>query len=313
MKIVIHPAVSPAELSQLAAVAGDATLINAVDDADALRHIRDADGLIGVPTPALLDAATTLRWVQTPVASLERIMFPALSEHSLTLTNMAGIYNDQIADHVMAYMLMFARGMHIYLRRQWERRWEQGAPIFHLADRTLGILGLGGIGSEIARRGRALGLRVFAVDAKPRHDPALVDACWPIERLDDLLHVADFFVICVPHTPETVKLIRRAQLRQMKPSAYLINIGRGIVVDMDDLTAALQAGEIAGAGLDVFEIEPLPAGHPLWGMENVIITPHVAGESEHTRSRRIAVFKENLRRFVAGEPLQNIVDKQRWF
>lgn len=313
MKIVVHPPLTDAEFARLLAVAGDATLINAADDAAAALAIIDADGLIGVPTPELLAAATRLRWVQTPVASLERMMFPALIEHPLTLTNMAGIYSDQIADHVLGFILMFARSLHTYHRRQWAREWQPGAPVIHLPDSTLGVLGLGGIGAEVARRGQAVGMRVLAVDAKPRPKPAFVDELWPSDRLEDLLRAADFLVICVPYAPETIKLIRRAQIQLMKPSAYLINIARGVVVDMADLTAALQAGEIAGAGLDVFEVEPLPADHPLWGMENVLITPHAAWTSAHTPARRVGVFVENLRRFVNGEPLHNIVDKQRWY
>ena len=130
--------------------------------------------------------------------------------------------------------------------------------------------------------------------------------------MDDLLAEADFVVSCVPHTPETFKLINTDQLKQMKKTAYLINISRGVVVDLAALTAALEAGEIGGAGLDVFETEPLPADHPLWGMENVIITPHTAGAGPHTADRRVEVVTGNLRRFVTGEPVRNIVDKNRW-
>src|SRR5205807_10116299 len=127
------------------------------------------------------------------------------------------------------------------------------------------------------------------------------------------LSESDFVVIAAPHTPQTYKLFRRVQFQQMKRSAYLINIGRGAIVDIADLAAALEAGEIAGAGLDVFEIEPLPADHPLWRMENVIITPHVAGYSPRIAERHLAVLLENIRRFLHGEPLLNVVDKARWF
>src|SRR5207245_3675267 len=136
---------------------------------------------------------------------------------------------------------------------------------------------------------------------------------WCPERLDDLLAQSDFVVIAAPHTPETYKLINRQRLQRMKRSAYLINVGRGVIVDLADLTAALQAGELAGAGLDVFEIEPLPAGHPLWGMENVIITPHVAGYSPRIAERHLGVLLDNLGRFRRGEGLRNVVDKAKWF
>jgi phosphoglycerate dehydrogenase-like enzyme len=183
----------------------------------------------------------------------------------------------------------------------------------HLADATLGIVGLGEIGSEIARRGLAFGMRAVAVDPVQVAPPPGVAALWRPERLPELLAESDFVVIAAPHTPETYKLFRRAQLRQMKRTAYLINIGRGAIVDLADLTGALRAGEIAGAGLDVFETEPLPADHPLWGMANVIITPHVAGCSPRIAARHLDVLLENIRRFVAGEPLRNVARKTAWF
>jgi phosphoglycerate dehydrogenase-like enzyme len=313
MKILIYPALSAEALADLHTVAGDAELVNAQSEAEARAAIVDADGMIGTITPDLLNRATRLRWLQSPVAGLENYMFPALVEADLTLTNMAGIYSDQIADQALAYILMFARGMHLYLRRQLQHLWQPGVPIVHLADQTLGIVGLGGIGTEVAKRGHALGMRVIAVEPRPRPSQPFVDALWGPDRLDDLVAAADFLVLCVPHTPETVKLIRAVQLQRMKRTAYLINISRGIVVDLDDLTAALQTGVIAGAGLDVYEVEPLPAEHPLWDQENAILTPHVAVASPHVAPRRLEVFKENLRRFLAGEALHNVVDKRLWY
>ena len=246
------------------------------------------------------------------MAGLEHYMFPALAESDVTLSNMQGIYSDNIADHVMGYILMFARGFHIFLRQQLQRNWAKEAPVLHLADTTLGVIGLGGIGTAVAKRGAAAEMRVIATNAVPIEKPDFVDALWGLDRLDDLLAEADFVVSCVPHTPETFKMINTDQLSQMKKTAYLINISRGVVVDLAALTSALEADEIAGAGLDVFETEPLPADHPLWGMENVIITPHTAGAGPHTADRRIEVVRANLRRFVAGEPVRNVVDKNRW-
>jgi phosphoglycerate dehydrogenase-like enzyme len=183
----------------------------------------------------------------------------------------------------------------------------------HLADTTLGVVGLGQIGSEVARRGLAFGMRVLAVDPVQTAAPAGVAALWRMDRLPDLLGESDFVVIAAPHTPETVKLFRRAQFRQMKPSAYLINIGRGAIVDLTDLVAALRAAEIGGAGLDVYETEPLPPEHPLWAMSNVILTPHVAGSSPRIAERHLAVLLDNVARFARGEPLATAVDKPRWF
>ena len=184
----------------------------------------------------------------------------------------------------------------------------------HLSDDTLGIVGLGSIGREIARRGLAFGMRVRAVDPFPAEVPAGVDSVWPVERLPELLGSSDFVVIAAPHTPQTEKLFRRPQFQQMKPSAYLINIGRGAIVDLADLTAALQANEIAGAALDVFEVEPLPASSPLWKMsDRVILTPHVAGYSPRIAERHLAVLLDNIGRFVRNEPLCNVVNKALWF
>lgn len=316
MNFLIYPAIADSDLGRVQAAAGDGvTLVNAADEATALAHIGDVEAMYGRLTPTLFAQAKQLRWVQTSGAGLEGYIFPELAESDITLTNMAGIYGDQIADHVLAFILMFARGMHIYVRNQTVHHWLRGLPFRHVADQTLGIVGLGGIGREVARRGHALGMRVVATDAKAQAKPDTVAELWPSEQLDELLAQADFVVVCVPHTPETRKLFTLERMKRMKPTAYLINIARGILVDLADLTTALQTGVIAGAGLDVFEIEPLPADHPLWEMENVIITPHMASgtDSPHIPERRIGLLCENLRRYGAGEPLLNVVDKKRWF
>ena len=312
MKFLIYPAIDEDELRAIRSVSSDINVQNVENEDQALEVIGEADAMYGRITPELLSRAKKLRWIQTPMAGLEHYMFPALAESDVTLSNMQGIYSDNIADHVMGYILMFSRGFHIFLRQQLQRTWAKEAPVLHLADTTLGVIGLGGIGTAVAKRGAAAEMRVIATNAVEIEKPDFVDELWSIDRLDDLLAEADFVVSCVPHTPETFKLINTDQLKQMKKTAYLINISRGVVVDLAALTAALEAGEIAGAGLDVFETEPLPADHPLWGMENVIITPHTAGAGPHTAERRIEVVTANLRRFVAGEPVRNIVNKNRW-
>lgn len=315
MKFLIYPPVNDEILNELKGAAGNATVVNAPDESAAAEHIVDADGMFGTLTPALLAKAKKLRWIQAPVAGVEKWIFPELANSDVAVTNMAGIYSDQIADHAMMFILMFARGEHIYFRRQLARNWQMGVPVIHVGDQTLGVIGLGGIGTEVARRGHAFGMRVLAVDAMPKTKPDFVDDLQSIDQLDQMLAQADFVVSCVPHTPETVKLFTLDRFQRMKPSAYLINISRGVVVDLADLTTALQTGLIAGAALDVFEVEPLPADHPLWGMENVLITPHMASnfDSPHIPARRIGVVRDNLQRFVNGEPLKNIIDKQRWF
>jgi phosphoglycerate dehydrogenase-like enzyme len=326
--------VDAARLERILDAAGPMQVVNAADERDALAHMPEAGAFFGKLTPPLLAAARRLRWVQSPTASLEHYLFPELVVHPCTLTNMRGLFSDVIADQVFGYILCFARNLHRYVIQQARAQW---APIggedarvafttgpgvvnaidrahLHLADATLGIVGLGSIGAEVARRGLAFSMRVLAVDSVRTETPAGVEALWPVERLPELLAASDFVVIAAPHTPETVRMFRRPQFQQMKRSAYIINIGRGAIVDLTDLTAALRAGEIAGAGLDVFETEPLPAEHPLWGMgDKVILTPHVAGYSPRIAERHLGVLLDNIRRFVRGEPLQNVVDKTRWF
>ena len=333
MKLVIHPPVEPERLAKIVEAARPMTVVNARDETEARVAIADADAFFGKLTPPLLAAARRLRWVQAPTASLEHFVFPELVDHPAVLTNMRGLFSDVIADHVFGFVLCFARNFHHYVRNQLDARWApaggQEPPSgfvtgparvgaadrahLHLADATLGVVGLGQIGSEVARRGLAFGMRVIAVDPVQPEAPPGVAALWRLDRLPDLLGASDFVVIAAPHTPETVRLFRRAQFRQMKPTGYLINIGRGAIVDLADLTDALRAGELAGAGLDVFETEPLPKDHPLWAMPNVIVTPHVAGNSPRIAERHLAVLLTNVARFARGEPLTNVTDKRRWF
>jgi phosphoglycerate dehydrogenase-like enzyme len=333
MKLVIHPPVEAARLARIHEAAAGMAVVNAATEPEAAAAIADADAFFGKITLPLLAAARRLRWVQSPTASLEHYLFPELVTHPCVLTNMRGLFSDVIADQVLGYVLCFARNLHRYFRNQLAARWEPAGgeservsfaagpgtvsaidrAHLHLADATLGVVGLGNIGSEVARRALAFGMGVLAVDPVQTEPPPGVAALWPVERLPELLGASDFVVIAAPHTPQTVKLFRRQQFRQMKRTAYLINIGRGAIVDLADLVESLRAGEIAGAGLDVFETEPLPAEHPLWRLENVILTPHVAGYSPRIAERHLAVLLDNLGRFRRGEPLRNVVNKALWF
>lgn len=334
MKLLLHPAVEAARFEKIVEAAGPMKVVNAASEAEALREIADADGFFGKMTPPLLTAARKLRWLQTPTASLEHYIFPDLVSHPCLLTNMRGLFSDNIADQVMGYVLCFARNLHRYVLQQAQARW---SPIggerervdfvmgpayvsgidrahLHLPDLTMGIVGLGAIGAEIARRALAFNMKVVAVDAMRKEPPPGVAAVLPVEQLPQLLAESDFVVIAAPHTPKTAKLFRRELFQKMRRNAYLINIGRGAIVDLTDLAASIQAGEIAGAALDVFETEPLPANHPLWRMgEKVILTPHVAGYSPHIAARHLALLLDNVRRFAAGDPLRNIVNKTEWF
>jgi len=328
MKLLIYPPVSAERLAKINEAAAGMTVMQAATEADAVAGIADADALFGYLTPPMFQAAKKLRWVQSPTASMEKFLYAELIRSPIVVSNMRGIFSDVIADHVFGYILCFAKNFHIYMRQQMRGHWHMlgreagelpgyGGPgevhpsdraAITLADCTLGVVGLGGIGAEVAKRGQAFGMKVLGVDPKARTAPPGVT----LTELPELLAKSDFVVIAAPHTPETYKLFRREQMRMMKRSAILINVGRGVIVDLADLTAALQAGEIGGAGFDVFEVEPLPADHPLWKMENVIITPHCAAASPRVPERHLATALENIRRFATGQPVLNVVDKEHW-
>ena len=336
MKLVIHPPVEPARLEKILEVArqaGNLSVVNAQSDEQAAQAMVDADGLFGKITPSLLAAARSLKWVQSPTVSLEHYMFPELVEHPCQLTNMRGLYSDIIGDQVLGYIICFARNLHFYIRNQLESRWEaaggeesrsqfflgpgRSSPIdlahIHLGNSTLGIVGLGGIGAEIARRGVVCGMRVIAVDPVRESPPDGVVSLRKLDGLSGLLGESDFVTIAAPHTPETYRMFRSEQFGQMKSTAYFINIGRGAIVDLADLTKALAQGTIAGAALDVFETEPLPSEDPLWQMDNVILTPHIGGSSPQIAARHLELLLDNIGRFSRSEPLRNLVEKAKWF
>jgi phosphoglycerate dehydrogenase-like enzyme len=330
MKLVIYPPVASDRLRPIVEAAGSMQVVNAATEPEAVAAIADADAYLGKLSPPLLAAAKRLRWVQTPTVSLEHYMFPELESHPCLLTNMRGLFSDVIADQVLGYVICFARQLHTYIRNQLDRRWDPvggeehrvdnrygpgiTSPMdlshLHLSDCSMGIIGMGAIGTEVAKRARAFSMRVTGFDP---HSASFPPEIARAGSLEDLLSRSDFVVVTAPHTPATVKLFRDEQFAAMKPSAYFINIGRGAVVDLDSLVAALRAGRIAGAALDVFEKEPLPADHPLWDFPNVILTPHIAGYSPRIAQRHLGVLLENIRRFTSGEGLINVVDKRRWF
>jgi phosphoglycerate dehydrogenase-like enzyme len=335
MKLVIYPAVEPDRLQALMAAAPGARWVNAREAAEAEAAMPGADALVGKITSAMLARADRLRWVQSFTASLEHYMFPELEAHPCVLTNVRGLFGDVIADQVMGYILCFARNLHTYIRRQVEHRYEPAGgesarvssmtgpgtvndmdrATIYLPEATLGVVGMGGIGCEIARRARAFGMSVRGVDRFPERVrvPEGVESVAGTDELPALLAWSDFAVIAAPQTPETTGWFHAGTLDHLRASSYLINIGRGAIVVLEDLVAALRAGRVAGAALDVYEVEPLPADHPLWDFPNVILTPHTAGYSPVIAARHLATLVENVGRFARGEPLINVVDKALWF
>lgn len=287
------------------------------DHVKAVQEIADADILFGYITPAMLTTAKSLQWIQAPMSSFgvpsgEYYIFPGLMESNVTLTNMSGIYSDVIPTHVFAFITCFARDFPTLMRNQRRRRWKRSFNTINLRGKTLGVIGLGGIGKGVARIGAAFGMRIIAVEPNPQDVPSYVAKIWAPKDLKNLMSESDFVVLCLPDAPGTVKIVGADEVKAMKKTAYLINIGRGRTVDLQALTRALETGMIAGAGLDVFPpgLEPLPPDHPLWAMDNVIITPHCAGSATPSE-RRVMVFLENLDRYMEGQELLNLVDKKK--
>lgn len=333
MQLLIFPAIDDERLHANQSAVPHVELINAAHHPEALAAIAQADGFYGKLTPDLLAAAPHLRWVQAPTASLEHYLFPELVEHDCWLSNMRGLFSDVVAEHAFALLLGLARHIPTYARQQFERHW---APVGdagmvvdfvsspgtvgpvdrahrHLGDQTLGIIGVGAIGQAIAQRAHAFEMRILGIDPFCREIPGVTDTIWPVDQLDRLLSESDHIVLAAPHTPRTAGMIRRPQLQRIRRDALLINVGRGALVDLDDLTAALVAGEIGGAGLDVCQVEPLPPEHPLWTMANVLITPHVGAASPRIAGRHLALLIENIREVAAGRPPRTLVNKREWF
>jgi phosphoglycerate dehydrogenase-like enzyme len=292
-------------------------LVLAEDIDEAAAAIPTADAAFGTMSPELLAKARRLRWLQAPQAAPPAgYYYPELVAHPLTVTNFREIYNDHISAHILAFVLAFARGLHVFIPQQLRRVWAKPPSdegVVALPGATALIVGLGGIGAETARLLAAFGVRVVAVDARRTDRPEHVEELLKPDALDDLLPRADFVILTVPHTPATEGFFNRGKFRLMKPTAFFINIGRGMTTKLDDLVAALKAREIAGAALDVYEQEPLPADHPLWGMPNVLLTPHMAGYGPHLNERRLEIIQDNCRAFAEGRPLRNVVDKATWF
>ena len=291
-------------------------VVVAANDEEAAAAIVDADGAYGWVSPELLPTAQSLKWLQNPYAGpFVGYYYDELAEHPVTVCNPRGIYSDHIAHHILMFMFALSRGLPYYLDAQRARRWDPRARkhgYVNLVGATVLIVGVGGIGAETARLCHELGCKVIGIEPRPeRETPAELHE---VDALDSLLPSADFVVTTVPHTPETEFMWNTARFNLMKESAYFINIGRGMTAKLDDLSDALATGAIAGAGLDVFEIEPLPEDSPLWNMENVLITPHVAvAQAGDLTERRYALIRDNARRFLAGEPLLNVVDKAKWY
>ncbi len=255
-----------------------------------------------------------LHWIQQDFAGSDWLLnFPDIIEMNFILTNASGVHAIPIAEHILAMMLALARDFPYSFQKQHNHHWGRRARVIELEGATLGVIGLGKIGEKTAEKARGLNMRVLAMRRNPERSSPYVDQMYGTEGLHELLAQSDWVVIAAPMTPETKGMIGEKELKDMKQSAYIINIARGSIIQEDILIRALQEGWIAGAGLDVFEKEPLPEDSPLWDMENVILTGHFAGSTPFYFDRVLEIFLENLRRYRSGEPLINVVDKQRGY
>lgn len=291
------------------------TLLSADDPADLVARAAECDGLMGFGGDVVADvvrAGPKLRWIQLWSAGVERyVSVPALRDSDIVLTNLRIIQGPEIADHAFALLLTLTRDIKFFdaqMSTGWGER-RSRIPMIELRGKTALVIGLGGIGTQVAQRAAGFGMRVLAIDARDLPIHRDVERVRRPEELDALLPEADVVFSCVPRTAESEGMLGPDQFQLMKKGAYLVNVSRGAIVDTPALVAALESGHLAGAGLDVTHPEPLPDDHPLWKMENVVITPHVAGFSDRLGERQRELFRDNLERFVTGRPLRHVVDK----
>ena len=276
---------------------------------EALPYLEDAEVLLSWMVPdAWVEHAKRLRWVHVTSAGVDHLWGGALWRSGVTITNSRGVHATPLAEHVLGWLLMFARNLHVHLEHQRHRRWqrEEGGQ---LAGTTVGILGLGAVGRAVARLCKACGARVVGMRRRPQPVPHVDRVVGP-EGLREVLESSDYVVLTLPLVPSTRGILGRRELEWLKPGAVVVNVGRGGLVDEGALVEALREGRLRGAALDTFAAEPLPPDSPLWELPNVLISPHVAGSFHGYMDRVVELFCENLRRYLAGEPLQNVVDRE---
>lgn len=307
----------PGLSQELQAVSPKARIVQA-DSKNVMREIGDADAFIGDITPAEVRAGKRLQWVQVMSAGVEHVLFLSggndLRDSHIILTNNKIVQGPEIADHAMAMLLMLSRRLRKYVADDESERWDESAFTgIELRGKTAVVIGVGGIGTQIATRAWAFGMNVIGVDPEDKPFIPFVQKVVKPDQLDEVLPEADVVFISTPHTEKSHKLMGSHEFELMKPNSYFVAVSRGGIYDMNGLVKGLDSKRLAGAGVDVTDPEPLPKGHPLWKFDNVVITPHIAGRSDRDHERMVGTLKENIRRFVDGEPLVNVVDKQKGY
>ena len=304
-----------AQVAEAQAVVGDVEIVR-IDYPIPDEVIRDAEVLLARCTPRIIREAANLRWLQDSRHGVDSCMVPEVHDKEFLLTNAQHTSGPPMADHVIAMVTMLARGLHYFHRMQLEGHWAEEPypmPMLELSGKTLLVVGLGGVGTEVARRAHGLGMKVIAIRNSSRNGPDFVDYVGLSGELHALAARADVIVNALPLTEETRGLYDRAFFDAAKRGALFVSVGRGESTVTADLVAALKDGRIAAAGLDVTDPEPLPPGHELYSMPNVVITPHAAAETDQGRWRRWLVVRENLRRYVNGDRLFNVVDVSKGY
>lgn len=316
---VIVRVMNPDHLSLLQSVAPGVEIIPVRSASEAAKAVAGAQAVIGFCTEAILSAEPQLHWIQVYSSGVDRcVPIPGMQKGNKLLTNGQRIASPGLAEHAIALMMALVRGLDLYHNNQSNEIWQSEAGMaredfMEIEGRTMLVVGLGGIGTQAAKRAHGLGMRVVATRGSRREGPPYVDYVGLADETLRLAAQADIVINTTPLTAQTRGMFNAEFFAAMKPTAYFISVGRGASTVTDDLVAALKNGEIAGAGLDVTDPEPLPGGHPLWSMPRVIITPHMAGRSDKGRDRLFLLVQENLRRYVAGEPMLSVVDIERGY
>ena len=309
--LVYHPFEAEAYARRIRVPRGRALDLHVCGSAAAAEPVAsEADVVYAWQFPhALYPRARRLRWLQAMGAGVDWVLGPELPPR-VVVTRVPGVFGPWMSEYVLGWCAWVTQRMETYRAAQRDRRWIETELPGRLRGRTLALVGVGDVGQEIARVARAVGMRVVGVSRSGRRVPG-VDRVHRVTALHQVLAAADFVVLAVPLTPETRGLIDARALAVLRPDAWLINVGRGAVVDDTALVQALRARRLGGAVLDVFPVEPLPADHPLWGLDNAVITPHISGPS--TPDEIAPVFNANLARWLAGRPLLHVVDCARGY